>query len=161
MGQNRDSAFAQQCRYRNACQAGVNDGGGGGGGGPMLTSAGDADLRRRSPCLLFHKHLLQEQGSRSARWLGLQEQSSKSQRAKASTLAFDCRGMTRSLWLVGIRLYLISDRSFFVSTVHLMQQVILLALSCTAATLWCVHGGPGTGKSKVLLLLKELIAKCG
>ena len=27
--------------------------------------------------------------------------------------------------------------------------------------LWCVHGGPGTGKSKVLLLLKELFAKCG
>ena len=26
---------------------------------------------------------------------------------------------------------------------------------------WCVHGGPGTGKSKVLLLLKELFAKCG
>ena len=27
--------------------------------------------------------------------------------------------------------------------------------------LWCVHGGPGTGTSKVLLLLKELFAKCG
>ena len=27
--------------------------------------------------------------------------------------------------------------------------------------LWCVHGGPGTGKSKVLLLLKESFGKCG
>ena len=27
--------------------------------------------------------------------------------------------------------------------------------------LWYVHEGPGTGKSKVLFLLKELFAKCG